>query len=95
MHNKGCQLGGGFDLAAHNGGDLSFWLCDGNVVHEENERTQENQIQNAKGNEEFAVKCEEPVGFGLLLWRGRGGLVLGRFLWQNVLEGVQHFDSAM
>lgn len=94
MHHKGCQLGRGFDFSTHDRVYLSRWVCDGHVVHEENERTQQNEVQNTKRNEEFAVKCEEPVGLWLLLRRRRGWRRLGRFLWQNVLECVQHFDSA-
>ena len=94
MHHEGCQLGGRSDLASHYRVHLRFWFCDRDVVHEEKERTEEDYVENTKGNEEFSIKCEEPVLLGFLLWWwGRGGrfrLILGK----NVLEGVQHFDSA-
>ena len=94
MHHEGCQLGGRSDLASHYRVHLRFWFCDRDVVHEEKERTEEDYVENTKGNEEFSIKCEEPVLLGFLLWwwgrRGRFRLILGK----NVLEGVQHFDSA-
>ena len=94
MHHEGGQLGCCSDLAPHYCVHLCFWFCDRNVVHEEKERTEEDYVENTKRNEEFPIKCEEPVLLWFLLWwggrRGRFGLILGK----NVLEGVQHFDSA-
>ena len=94
MHHEGGELGCCSDLSPHNRVHLCFWFCDRNVVHEEKERTEEDYVENTKRNEEFAIKCEEPVLLWFLLWwggrRGRFGLILGK----NVLEGVQHFDSA-
>ena len=94
MHDERRQLCCCFDLAVHYRVHLSLWFCDRNIVHEEKERTEEDYVENTKRKEEFPVKCEEPVLLWFLLWwwgrRGRFGLILG----QNVLEGVQHFDSA-
>ena len=94
MHDERRQLCCCFDLAVHYRVHLGLWFCDRNIVHEEKERTQKDYVENAKWNEKFPIECEQPVLLWFLLWwRGRGGrfrLILG----QDVLERVQHFDSA-
>lgn len=94
MEYESGELGCGFDFPPHYCVHLSFRVCDGDVVHEEKEGTQENQIEKTKRDEEFPVKCEQPGGLRRFFGGRRRGGGFCRFLWQNILERVQHFDSA-